>query len=161
MTHGRPSKASSETRVLALRFFGRPPRRQRARRQLASDRDCQQTASPAFFRMSVVSDSDAPDITVLSTTSELTPPPDPLPKSRVYIELSLLDPAERDTYEDTFPFPASAGLTSNSTAPLEVIGEYKERDTLFYFAKHPGGLAHKVGTGAPLSGTRHAFFLYV
>jgi chromodomain-helicase-DNA-binding protein 4 len=61
--------------------------------------------------------------------------------SRPFILLSRLPTAQKKQYKP----PNETFLRAESETHVnEVIGEYREGDLLYYFARYDGGIAHRV-----------------
>lgn len=69
--------------------------------------------------------------------------PGPTRTNKVYVAPPRLPLAQKQQYkpanEISFPFDLE-------TRSDEIIGEYTEGKKLYYFARHDGGIAHKVST---------------
>jgi len=95
----------------------------------------------------------ASDPTLLFTPDRLSglPPgmpvrPRPRPSHGFFIAPPSLPSAEKNEYKG---IPEST-LTSEVEAEVdEVIGQYREGNDLYYFARYKGGIAHKVGAPTP------------
>lgn len=77
-----------------------------------------------------------------TSLDELTPPP-PSPRPRVWVELARLSLAEREKYQEISEEAFPSFTKPRPEPPLQVIGQYNDNGTLYYFAKHADGLAYK------------------
>jgi hypothetical protein len=69
--------------------------------------------------------------------------PGPARTNKVYVAPPRLHPAQKQQYKPANEISFALNLETRFD---EIIGEYTEGQKLYYFARHDGGIAHKVST---------------